>query len=83
MRKLWVALFILVLTAGFLGPSFAMQSGVRVLTPHGRSGLYMWSAETGQFLQIDRIVEGVRLAQNDLFRQVSELERRIKALERD
>lgn len=82
MRKVWLALFIIVLTAAFLGPSFAAQRGVRVPLP-GRSGLYMWSAETGQFLKIDRIVEGVRQAQNDLFRKVSTLERRIKALERD
>lgn len=80
MRKLWLALFILVLTAMFLGPSFAAQKGVSL---PARSGLYMWSAEAGQFLKIDRIVEGVRQSQNTLFRQVFSLEQRIKALERD
>lgn len=86
MRNFWLVLFVLVMMAlllpMFLGPSFAAQRQVRVPLP-GRSGLYVWSAETGQFRQIDRVVEGVRQAQNQLYRQVFSLEQRIKALERD
>lgn len=80
MRKLSIGLLIIGLAAMFLGPSFAAQKGVPL---PARSGLYMWSAEAGQFLKIDRIVEGVRQSQNQLFRRVFSLEQRIKALERD
>lgn len=75
-RRTWMVLFIIVLTAAFLGPSFAARSP-------NRSGLYMWSAETGQYVQVDRVLEGLKQAHSTLFRQVFSLEQRIKALERD
>lgn len=83
MRKLWLVLIIIVLAAGFLGPSFAAQRKAQVVLAPSQSGLYMWSAETRQFLQIDRVIKGVQRTQNELFRQVFNLEQRIKALEHD
>lgn len=78
MRKLWLALLVIVLAVTFWVPSFA----ARIHAPR-QTGLYMWSDENNDYIPIDLIVAGVVRSQNELFRRVNHIEQRIKILELD
>ncbi len=81
MKTLCTALVIVVLSVSFFGLSFAAPKKARVPPWPRQGGLYMWSTAAKQFVQIDRVLNGVQWGNNALFLRVTALERRVAELE--